>query len=76
MLVLVLHFALLFLMQVLYVTHSIRIGRTNDPGFRSLDSSMKDRLIGWKNPKSKLRYLEAMPEQLIGITRSVNIKNE
>ena len=32
-------------------------------------------LIGWMNPtKSKLRYLEAMPEQLIGVTRSVNIK--
>ena len=31
-------------------------------------------LIGWMNPKSKLRYLKAMPEQLIGDTRSVNIK--
>ena len=46
----------------------------NDPGFRYLDSSMKDRLISWINPNSKLRYLEAMPEQLIGVTRSVNIK--
>ena len=57
----------------LYGTHSIRIGRANDPGFRSLDSSMKDRHVGWKNPKSKFRYLEAVPEQLIGITRSMNI---
>ena len=31
-------------------------------------------LIGLMNPKSKLRYLEAMPEQLIGVARSVNIK--
>ena len=31
-------------------------------------------LIGWMNPKSKYRYLEAMPKQLIGVTRSVNIK--
>ena len=61
----------LFLMQVLYVTHSITIGGANDPGFRSLDSSMKDRHVGWKNPKSKFRYLEDMPEQLIGITRSI-----
>ena len=63
----------LFLMQVLYGTHSTRIGGANDPGFRSLDSSMKDRHVGWKNPKSKFRYLEAVPEQLIGITRSMNI---
>ena len=63
----------LFLMQVLYVTRSIRIGGANDPGFRSLDSSMKGRHVGWKNPKSELRYLEAMPEQLIGITQSMNI---
>ena len=60
-------------MQVLYATDSIRIGRANDPAFRSLDSSMKDRFIGWKNPKSKLRYLKDMPEQLIEVTRSVNI---
>ena len=68
-------FRSLFLMQVLYVTHSIRIGRANDPGFRSLDSSLKDRLTGLKNPKSRLRYLEAMLEQLIRVTRAVNIKH-
>ena len=50
-----------------------RIGGANDPGFRSLDSSMKDRHVGWKNPKSKFRYLEAVPEQLIEITRSMSI---
>ena len=55
----------------LYGTHSIRIGGANDPGFRSLDSSMKDRHVGWKNPK--FRYLEAVPEQLVEITRSMNI---
>ena len=31
-------------------------------------------LIGLMNPNSKLRYLEAMPEQLVGVARSVNIK--
>ena len=41
----------------LYGTHSIRIGGANDPGFRSLDSSMKDRHVGWKNPKSKFRVI-------------------
>ena len=58
----------LFLKHVLYVTHSIRIGGANDPGFRSFDSSTKDRHVGWKN-----RYPKAMPEQLIGVTRSVII---
>ena len=31
-------------------------------------------LIGLMSPKSKLRYLEAMPELLIGVAQSVNIK--
>jgi len=57
----------------LYGTHNIRNGGANDPGFGSLDSSMKDRHVGWKNPKSKFRYLEAVPEELIEITRSMNI---
>ena len=57
----------------LYGTHSIRIGGANDRGSRSLDSSMKDRHVGWKNPKSKFRYLGAVPEQFIEITRSMSI---
>ena len=32
-----------------------------------------DRHVGWKKTKSKVRYLEAIPEQLIGVTRSVSI---
>jgi len=57
----------------LYGTHRIRIGGTNDPGFRPLDSSMKDRHVGWKNPKSKFRYLETVPEQLVENTQSKSI---
>ena len=45
----------------------------NDPGFRSLDSSMKDRHVGWKNLKSKFCYLEAVSEELIKIIRFMNI---
>ena len=67
MLVLSTTFRPLFLMLV------IRIGGANDPVFRSLDSSMKDRHVGWKNPKSKFRYLEAVPEELTEVTRSMNI---
>ena len=57
----------------LYGTHSIRIGGTNDPGYRSLDSALKDRHAGWKNLKSKHRYLEAIPDTNNKITRSMNI---
>ena len=57
----------------LYGTHSIRIGGANDPGFSSLDFSMKDRHVDWKNPKSKFRDLGAVPEELIETTRSMNI---
>ena len=65
----------------LYGTHSITTGGVNDLGFRSLDSSMKDRHVGWKHPrendhpKSKFRYLETVPEQLVEITRSMNIRS-
>ena len=48
-------FRSLFLMQVLCVKHSIRIDGANDPGFRSLDSPMKDRHVGWKNPSRRAR---------------------
>jgi len=57
----------------LYGTHSIKIGGANDPGFRSLDSALKDRHVGWKNPKSKFRYLEAVPDDLVEITRAMNV---
>ena len=57
----------------LYGTHSIRIGGANDPGFRSLDSALKDRHVGWKNPKSKFRYLEAVPDDLVEIMRAMNV---
>ena len=60
-------------MHFLYVAYSIRIYRANDPGFRFLDSSKKDRHVGWKDTKSRFRHLEAIPEQLTGDTRSVSI---
>ena len=57
----------------LYGTHSIRKGGPNDPGIVSLDSALKDRHVGWKNPKSKFRYLEAVPDDLAEITRAMNV---
>ena len=58
----------------LYDTHSIRSGGANDPGFRSLDSSLEDRHVGWKNDKSKYRYLAAGHDALIKITQAMNIQ--
>ena len=55
----------------MYGTHSIRIGGANDPGFRSLNFELVDRYVGWRNPKSKFRYLEALPENLVEVTRSM-----
>ena len=57
----------------LYGTHSIRVGGANDPGFRSLNSALEDRHVGWKNPKSKLRYTNAIPDDLLKVTRLMNI---
>ena len=67
MLVLVLHFALCFWSKCCMLHRVLELAgltiRVSGP-----------LLIGLMNPKSKLRYLEAMPEQLIGVARSVNIK--
>ena len=54
-------------------THSIRIGGCNDPGFKSTDSALQDRHAGWKNPKSKFRYLDLSSQELLGVTKSMSI---
>ena len=56
-----------------YLVKQKRIGGANDSGFRSLDSALKDRHVGWKNPKSKFRYIGTVPEELIGITPFMSI---
>ena len=56
-----------------YGTHSIRISGANDPDFRSLDSSLKDRHVRCKNLKSKYRYLAVAPVDPIKITQGMNI---
>ena len=58
----------------LYDTHSIRSGGASDLGFRSLDSSLEDRHVGWKNRRSKYRYLAAGHDALIKITQAMNIQ--
>ena len=57
----------------MYGADSIRIRGANDAGFRSLNSELIDRHVGWRNPKSKFRYLEALPEDLVEVTRSMYI---
>ena len=57
----------------MYGADSIRIGGANDAGLRSLNSELVDRHVGWRNPKSKFRYLEALPENLVEVTRSMYI---
>ena len=57
----------------MYGVDSIRIGGANDAGFRSLNSALVGRHVGWRNPKSKFRYLEALPKNLVEVTRSMYI---
>lgn len=58
----------------LFGTHSIKAAGCNDPGFKQTDDSLKDRHGGWKNPKSKLRYIDLTnSEDLIQVTRSMSI---
>ena len=57
----------------MYGTHSIRIGGSNDRIFLSLDSAIIDD-VSWINPKFRyLQRLEALPENLVEITRAMNI---
>ena len=55
----------------MYGADSIRIDGA--AGFPSLNSALVDRHVGWRNPKSKFRYLEALPENLVEVTRSMYI---
>ena len=57
----------------MYGADSIRIGGANDAELQSLTSELVDRHVGWRNPKSKFRYLEALPENLVEVTRSMYI---
>lgn len=59
----------LLLMQVCMVHIVLElISGANDPGFRCLDSSMKDRHVGLKIPKSKFSL-----EELIAIAQCMDI---
>ena len=57
----------------MYGADSNRIGGANDAGFRSLNSELVDRRVGWRIPKSKFWYLEAPLENLVEFTRSMYI---
>ena len=57
----------------MYGANSIRISGANDAGFRSLNSELIDRHVAWRNPKSKFRYLEALLEELVEVTRFMYI---
>ena len=57
----------------MYGADGIRISGANDAGFRSPNSELIDRHVGWRNPKSKFRYLEALPEDLVEVTRFMYI---
>ena len=56
-----------------YGKDSIRTSRANDPGFRSLYSPFKGRVVGWKNHKSKNRYPAAAPDDSIMVTQAMNM---
>ena len=53
--------------------HSLRSGGSDDPGFRSLTSELQDRHGGWKNSKSKFRYIDPSSTELVGITHVMHI---
>ena len=66
---------LLFLPILVYTTRIVfRGGTANDPGLRSLNSSVEDKHNGWKNQKSKHLYLAADYDALIKITQAINIQ--
>jgi len=50
------------------------VGPTIGVSGRSLDSALIDRHVDWKDPGSKVRSFEAVPENLVETTRAMNIK--
>ena len=53
-----------------FATHSIKSGGTSNFGFKKADPELKD---GWKNPSTKQRYMKRSAEELITVTKAMNI---
>ena len=56
-----------------YGTHSLKSGGASNSGFKQLKDELMDRHAGWKNPRSKYRYMKRSSEELSGITKAMNV---
>ena len=53
--------------------HSIKSGGTSNPALRNVNGELLDRHVGWKNSKSKRRYVKFRTEGLLSVTEAMGI---
>ena len=53
--------------------HSIKSGGASDPALRNVNGELLDRHVGWKNSKSKRRYVKFRTEDLLSVTEAMGI---
>ena len=51
-----------------YWTHSIKSGAASNKGCRGLSGDLIDKHAGWKNPRSKHRYIKYSKEDLLSVS--------
>ena len=53
--------------------HSIKSGGASNPALRNVNGVLLDRHVGWKNSKSKRRYVQFRTEDLLSVTEAMGI---
>ena len=53
--------------------HSIKSKRASNPALRNVNGELLDRHVGWKNSKSKRRYVKFRTEDLLSVTKAMGI---
>ena len=53
--------------------HSIKSGGASNPALRNVNGELLDRHVGWKNSKSKRRYVKFRTEDLLSVTEAMGI---
>ena len=56
-----------------YGTHCIKSGTASNIGCRELNGDLIDKHAGWRNAKSKQRYIEYKTEDLLTISRRLGL---
>ena len=56
-----------------YCLHSLKSGVASNDGYKPIDPELKDRHAGWKNARSKRRYIKRSQAEMLSVTQSMGI---